>query len=112
MKKIEPTEKQIQNLILEWLNYQGIFAWRTNAGVIFIKGKKKTRAIRVGMAGQPDISFLLKGGVAGFVEVKRKGGRITQAQVDFLDRVREQGAIAIVAYNLLDVQKALKGFVF
>lgn len=109
--KKQPTEKDIQNLILEWLTVQGIFAWRTNAGTIFIKNKNKTRAVRLGMKGQPDISFLLKGGIAGFIEVKRKGGRLTQFQTDFLDKVRGQGAIAIIAFSLEDVIVVLKEWV-
>ena len=47
------------------------------------------------------------GGCYVAIEAKMPGNKPTQAQQDFLDSVRNFGGIAIVAYNLDDVDAGL-----
>lgn len=106
--KIEPTEKDIQRQILEWLAYQGIFSWRNNTGAIVSEYKGKQRFMRFGMKGSPDIIGILKDGKFLAIEVKRKGGKMTSEQIVFFERINENGGVAILAYKLEDVMKELK----
>ena len=46
-------------------------------------------------------------GRAIFVEVKAKGNKPTASQLDFLQTMKEQGAVTVVAYSTDDVEQAL-----
>ena len=62
--------------------------WRSNTGV---RG-----GVRFGFVGQPDISGVLAGGIAGFVECKTATGKISQHQLDFCIHARNMGAFAVI----------------
>ena len=60
--------------------------------------------------GCPDILGVLPGGRALAIEVKRKGGKPTCQQEDWLKRALEQGAIAFVATSIEDVKRGLSNY--
>ncbi len=102
-------ETLLKKQIIQYLNYQGIIAWANNSGTFFIKGKNgKTRCFKGGIKGLPDISGILKGGRALFIETKIKPNKPTEVQQDFIDRANKQGALAFVVYSLEDVINKLK----
>lgn len=102
----QPTEAQTQKVILEYL--QGIkhyFCWRNNTGVMNTPsvGNAKSRFIRFGKVGSGDILGMTHSGRFFSVEVKRKGNKPTDFQMEFMNRVKQEGGIALIAYSLDDV---------
>lgn len=100
----KPLEKTIQNDILEWLNGQNhCIAWQTQSGAIFDPTRKTFRKPpKWAPVGVADIIGIWHGCFLA-IEVKRPGGRISSHQKDWLTRMVEQGAIAMVAFSLDDV---------
>lgn len=93
-------EKQIEKQIIEFLNYQDCWVWNNNSGMIPIKGKRGTRMIKVGKAGESDIFGIHKPtGRFISIEVKtpKRRTRVTQNQQEFINRVLDANGIAGVA---------------
>lgn len=104
----EPTEKEIQNSILAYLELSGHFVWRNNSGVVKQQDKYgHTRMWRAGIKGGSDILGVAKDGRMIAVECKRKGNKTTPIQEAFLDEVAKRGGYAKVAYSLDDVSDLL-----
>jgi len=100
--------------IMKWLDTQGFIHDRLNAGS-FVTPEGHT--VQLGKLGHSDIIGLyplriakLAVGIYMAIEVKAYPNRPTEKQEAFLARVRSQGGIAIVAYNILDVQQALDAY--
>lgn len=98
------SEHTLCNAIVEFLNYQGNFVWRTNAGQLPLTyqnkhGQIKKRMVIVGKKGTSDIIGLSKKGrfVAIEVKVPTRRKEVTDAQNMFLEDVRLHGGIAGVA---------------
>jgi len=85
----QPLEKDIQRTILDYLTMRGIFHWRNNTGAL----RSDDRFVRFGFRGSSDIIGVLPGGRALFIEVKRKVGRLTEAQKEFLAHAQMAGAL-------------------
>lgn len=109
------TEHQIQNMLIEYLTMRGHFVWRNNTGVTKLdytyktgerKGMSGQRFFRAGKKGSADIIGIAKDGKLIAIEVKKKGGKVSPAQEEFLDRIKEKGGYAIVAYDENDVINA------
>lgn len=92
-------EKHIQAQIIEYLPYIGIYAWRTNSGIIFSGG----HAHRMAPPGTADIIGIMPTGAFVAIEVKRPGGIVSDKQKEFLEKITSRGGIAFVAYSLDDV---------
>lgn len=105
------TEAGIQSAILDYLRLKGHFAVRVNTqGVpMWSEGKVKTlRGFRKSpMVGVADILGVKKGGQFFAIEVKKKGGKPSPEQVQFLKEVEARGGIALVAYSLDEVTNLL-----
>jgi len=97
------SEIDIQRQITDWLTLAGIFWWRVSLGAVKHGGTLKKNP----MAGHPDIAGLLPGGRYFTVEVKDKGGRYSQAQLDWALRLQQNGAIYITATSLEEVRERL-----
>jgi hypothetical protein len=106
LKSLQPKEQAIQAQILAYLKFKGYFVWRNNSGATRA-GKFGERFIRYGLVGSADILGLTKQGMFLAIEVKRPGGRLSPHQEAFLDAIRANKGMAIVAYSLTDVQKIL-----
>ena len=102
-----PLEKDIQKAIMDFLSAHPkvSFRGRFNRGTA-ITGDAlgNTRYTKFNsVKGFPDIHGMLKGGRAFYIEVKRKGGVVSEDQQDFIDKVSAHGAVAFVAYSVDDV---------
>lgn len=107
-----PREQDIQNTILQWLRFQkNCFVWRQNAGGTYRQYKGETRFYRQqDVEGVSDIVGVWAcRGLA--IEVKRYPNKPTEKQRRFLLDFAEAGGIAMVAYDLSDVQNTLKEYV-
>ena len=98
------TEKQLVNLILEYLNFNGHFSWRNNTGAIVAEYKGKKRFWKAGLKGSSDILGIAKDGKLIAIECKGKNRYPTREQKDFLSEIERRGGYACIAWDLKDVQ--------
>lgn len=97
-------ERDIQKGILDYLKLKGIFCWKNSTvGIAKLNGS----FIPAQMTGVSDIIGLLPDGRFLAIEVKRKGNRTTFNQDVFLDNVRRNKGLAIIAFSLDDVTKEI-----
>lgn len=104
--KIRIPEKDIQKLILQYLNLQGHYCYRQNTGAVVNEYKGKKRFFRFGTPGASDITGISKAGKRIDIEVKADGNSPTENQINYLGEMSKRGGIAIVAYSLDDVIEA------
>ncbi len=116
-------ESEVQRAILAYLGTRGdVVAWRANSRVVVMPGKGGRPGLyRMGFKGQPDIvGYRLERAVserhgmtttARFlaIEVKAEGKEhdVSPEQRAFLDKVKADGGIAVVASCVADVAAAL-----
>ena len=101
------SEAQVLNAVIGLLRHHPAVAkvWRNNVGMVDFNGQP----VRFGFTGLADISFVMKGGRAGFIEVKReRGGLISEAQQTFIDEMRAAGAIAGIVRSVDEAVLLLK----
>lgn len=82
-------EAQIQGKILQWLESEGIFAYKV------IASNKR---------GIPDIAVVFNGR-AYFLEVKGRYGKTTEIQDYQIQRIANAGGIAVVVRSLEDAKR-------
>lgn len=80
------SERDITRQIRDVLKYHGIFHWKVHQGL-------------GSTPGVADILGCYKGRLLA-IEVKAPKGRLSEHQVRFLERVSQEGGIAIVAYSV------------
>ena len=104
--KSTPLEAESLREVLIALKNHNLVAWceRQNTGAAKVGG----RFIKFGWKGCSDILGQLKDGRLLAVECKRlKGGKLSDDQILFLERVRKHGGVSFVATNLHDVFNSL-----
>ena len=109
----DPTEKEIENSILDYLETQeGVF-WKNQSVGVWDNAKKTYRRSnnRHHLNGVADIIGVLPGGYFCAIEVKSKRGKTTKAQDAFLQMVSDVNwkSKAFVARSIEDVQRELYG---
>ncbi len=110
LKLAEPLEADIQAQILRALRVHPAVAWagRFNSGAQVIGEGKSRRYVRFStVKGLSDILGQLKDGRMLAIEVKRKSGRLSDDQADFVAKVSANNGLAIVARSVSDVWAAL-----
>ena len=103
------TEMDIQNSILEFLSYKGIFAWRQgNHSVFDEKRKIYRRKSRFELAGISDILGVLRDGRILAIEVKRDAkASVSQEQKSFIESINDHGGIGLIAWSIEQVEEAI-----
>lgn len=94
-------EKRIQNEILGFLKFAGVFAWQNDSVGIYdpkIQRFRKNKS-RFHLKGVSDILGVI-GGRFLAIEVKTEAGRLTPEQRAFLVNINTEGGIAFVARSL------------
>ena len=105
----DPPESVLLAQCLQALAAWGILAWRTNSGAMTVRDGHSRRHVRFsGAIGQSDICAVLPGGRACFCEIKRRNGRLSAAQANFLKVVGAAGALAFVARSVKELEEALR----
>lgn len=101
----KPLERAVLAAVIKALALHPRVAWahRLNVGAF----RDGDRFIRVGFVGCSDIIGQMTDGRFLAVEVKRPGGKPTEAQVEFLGRVARAGGVAFVAWGVDDVRRGL-----
>lgn len=99
-------EKDIQRGILDLLAYSRFVAVKYHS-TVGVAREGKYVPIKTGVVGTADILACAPNGRFWAIEVKRKGGRATPEQLDFLQRVEKNGGVAFVAYSVDDVLRKI-----
>lgn len=84
-------ETILQNKIIVALSERGCYAENHTVGVFYTKYGSR---VSVGTPGQADIYGHRPDGMAFYIEVKMPGEKPRQNQLDFLEAMRNTGAIA------------------
>lgn len=107
------SEKVIENLILKYLAYCRIFAWKNNSTGVYDPTKKTFRANKnpYAIKGVADILGVLPDGKLLAIEVKMPKGRVSKEQKQFIERVNDNGGIAFVARGLREIQNHLEEYI-
>jgi hypothetical protein len=99
-------ENELQKAILTLLSYHQIKHWRINTTGLF---DPRTQTFRPSLSkGVSDIVGILPDGRFLAIEVKTKTGKVSQEQQVFLDAIRENNGVAIVARSIEDVAHVLE----
>lgn len=102
-------EQDLVNSILDWLRSHGAWAIRVNSGSMPIEQANGSRRIfRGAPAGTPDIIACWPGGLMMGIECKMPGNTATPLQAATLAGIRETGGLAVVAFSIDDVEKAIR----
>ena len=100
------TEQDIQNLIRIAASKENVI-FRANVG------KVRTQDGRYFDTGLPkgfsDLFGFRNDGQIFFIEVKKPGGRVRDDQYKFIDVVKQNGALAGIAYSVEDALKIIEG---
>jgi hypothetical protein len=104
-------ETDLQNQIVQYLEYKQIVAWRNNRVAFYDKIQKCVRYGKgVTKPGQPDIlGAIPKSGRMIAIETKGKYEAIRAKQESTMDRLDKAGALVIVARTLSDVTQYFGG---
>jgi hypothetical protein len=106
-------ESEIQRSILDYLKSRGIMAVKVGAVNYTIGKGGKGRFLRLkdwdagGSRGIPDIMGIMPDGRALCIEVKAEGGKPSPAQIRYLEAAQAQGAIALIATSVDDVERKI-----
>lgn len=104
------SETQLVRLCISYLLINGHYVWRNNSGVTRSSytdkfGRKSERMWRSGMKGASDIIGVTRDGKFLAVECKIKPNKPTEAQEAFILEVSNRGGIAVLAYDIDDLEK-------
>lgn len=117
----EPLESGLQGQIIDYLMHEqarGRIIWfeRSNGGGMRDKTGRVLRFYWLYLLGQPprskgksDLSGMLSGGRYFALEVKRRGGKPTDSQLEYLETVRNGGGVAAVVRTFADAKNVLFG---
>jgi Holliday junction resolvase len=104
-------ENEIQKQLLEVLRASGWLAIRMNSGAVKV-GSRFIRNYIIHNNGKssgfPDI-FAIKNGEILLIEVKRAGGKVSPAQIEFHELVKKHGSKVHVIDNVDNLEKIING---
>lgn len=108
--KNQPTEKEIENAILDYLAFLPGCYWKNNTVGVYDPIKKVHR--KPGKHHRNGVSDIL--GVDGSgrfiaIEVKTVKGRVSENQKLFLEDINKHGGLGFVARSVDDVRRGLFG---
>jgi hypothetical protein len=103
-------ETIIQNEILDFLNRNGVFAFRVNsAGIYDASSGAYRNPGKFSIRGVSDIIGILPDGRALFVEVKTATGKMSKEQKVFIDKVNRCHAVGLRAISASHLYEQLRG---
>lgn len=102
------SEKQIENTILNWLEWKGIFAWKTKTvGTFDVRSGRFLKGSKLYRKGVSDIIGILPDSKLFAIEVKSKKGYVQPHQKEFIEQINNRGGLAFVARSIDDVEEKL-----
>ena len=102
-------EQRIHQAIIEWMAWVG-----ADCDVHHIPNggaRTKTEAAILKslgvVAGAPDLHLCLNGGRCAYVEIKKKGERVSPEQIAFRNKCEKRGALWAVCESIEDMERTL-----
>jgi len=103
---ISSKESFVMNAVSQYLALRKIPHWRINSGGL---KNSRGRLVRFGASGMSDYYAIGPGGISIWIECKRpKGGKLSEAQKEFLDCINRNGGIGIVVNSIEGLEQQLK----
>jgi hypothetical protein len=99
-------ETEVQKSITEALALHRVVFTVTDASRSYAKDGSVRQKVRTDW---PDVSGVLPGGRAIFIECKTLTGKASLGQLAMLERLKKQGAVAFIARSGFEVHQVLKG---
>lgn len=104
LKKPKLKEHDRESLVLDWLNKNGIFAWKAKTMGTWDAEKGIYRKLgKFSLRGVSDILGVIEGGLFLAIEMKTPEGKLSIEQKAFLNKINRMGGKAFVARNISDV---------
>lgn len=103
--RISIKESDVLAACLQYLQLRGVFVWRQNQGGVPLEGGGFRKFN--GMPGQSDIIGCLPDGRFFACEVKRPGGKMTEAQRHFQQQINRSGGFACCVSSVTELQQDL-----
>lgn len=106
-------EKEIEEQVLKWLNFQlNVFAFKVNTTGFFDTKRKifRKNTSKFVMPGTPDIFCIYRCfnlPIAVFMEVKSEKGKQSESQVEFQTIVEKAGGFYFIVRSIDDASRAL-----
>ena len=91
------TESELQKACIAMLNDSGLVHWRIPLGQSGMHGKASGKSSCIGF---PDLCGITATGLFWAVELKTNAGRLRPAQVVWLDRLADSGALVRVVRSI------------
>lgn len=104
----EQNEREIKKEIADYLRLRKFLVINHRNVGIYKKDTGKYIPLSSGEKGVSDLLCCSLKGEFWAIEVKKKGGRLTVEQVDFLERVKKNKGRGYVAYSLDDIMKIVE----
>jgi hypothetical protein len=99
-------ESVVINAVEEYLTLKHIPHYRINSGAL---KTPRGQLVKFGAKGMSDIFAIGPAGISVWIECKRpKGGRLSEAQKEFLDCINRHGGIGIVVNSIDSLETQLK----
>jgi len=93
---------------MDYLAIRGAQVIRNNTGLLFIKDENgKSRAIKTGSPGSPDLIAFLPEGRVLCIECKSKKGKLSDLQKAFIEKMRKNKHEAVVVRSLEDLMEVI-----
>jgi hypothetical protein len=93
-------ELELQREILEFLEKQSSVSVVWQNDTQRRRTRRYTSGSRFRPKGLPDVCGMFKNGTAFFVEIKQPGGKATEEQLGFLQKIKENGGEALLAFSV------------
>jgi hypothetical protein len=99
-------ENSVINVVDEYLTLKRIPHYRINSGAL---KTPRSQLVKFGCKGMSDFYAIGPAGISIWIECKRpKGGRVSEAQREFLDCINRNGGIGIVVNSVESLESQLK----
>lgn len=105
----DATEQEIQRTIIDYLKIKKYVVFKHRNVGIYKQDTGSYIPLPCGEKGISDIIACSPTGVFTAIEVKKRGGKPSPDQLDFLARVKANGGVGILAYSLDDVLATFEG---
>ena len=100
-------EADILRTILDYLKVHRVFHWRNNVGGVKWVRESKSRFVRFGTPGAPDIFVVYRSRIIG-IEVKAVKGHPSDVQIKFGSDLESAGGLYMVARSIQEVDAMLR----
>lgn len=102
----EPSEAEVMKTCMALLAFWRFFHWRNNSGSL---RDATGRPVRFGKVGSADILAVVpRSGRLLAVETKKRGGKLTDHQREFLMKVEASGGVAVVICEPVKLEEILQ----